>query len=156
MSRIGLKFSQMILHTSTSKMMNNLPFLLVVLHKPTLWPSTFNVYVHVCTAIIQKQLYAWVIASSFAMLLDGPVIWRKMQYSALKITIGLYSGWSLLKTIDFAIIRIFIDPSPSTYRKSTSIRHFEQCNQQLPNLICQNCDGSIKILLDVGNQQHAV
>ena len=23
-------------------MMNNLPFLLVVLHKPTLWPSTFN------------------------------------------------------------------------------------------------------------------
>ena len=23
-------------------------------------------------------------------------------------------------------------------------------------LICQNCDGSIKILLDVGNQQHAV
>ena len=42
------------------------------------------------------------------------------------------------------------------YRKSTSIRHFEQCNQQLPNLICQNCDGSIKILLDVGNQQHAV
>ena len=42
------------------------------------------------------------------------------------------------------------------YRKSTSIRHFEQCNQQLSNLICQNCDGSIKMLLDVGNQQHAV
>ena len=39
---LGWKFSQMILHTSTSKMMNNLPFLLVVLHKPTLWPSTFN------------------------------------------------------------------------------------------------------------------
>ena len=37
------------------------------------------------------------------------------------------------------------------YRKSTIIRHFEQCNQQLSNLICQNCDGSIKILLDVGN-----
>ena len=32
---------------------------------------------------------------------------------------------------------------------------FEQCNQQLSKLICQNCDGSIKILLDVGNQQHA-
>ena len=31
------------------------------------------------------------------------------------------------------------------YRKSTSIRHFEQCNQQLLNLICQNCDGSIKL-----------
>ena len=42
------------------------------------------------------------------------------------------------------------------YRKSTSIRHFEQCNKQLSNPICQNCDGSIKTLLDVGNQQHAV
>ena len=42
------------------------------------------------------------------------------------------------------------------YHKSTSIWHFEQYNQQLSNLICQNCDGSIKILLDVGNQQHAV
>ena len=30
------------------------------------------------------------------------------------------------------------------YRKSTSIRHFEQCNQQLSNLICQNCDGCFK------------
>ena len=37
------------------------------------------------------------------------------------------------------------------YCKNTSIRHFEQCNQQLSNPICQNCDGSIKILLDVGN-----
>ena len=42
------------------------------------------------------------------------------------------------------------------YHNSTSIRHFEKCNQQLSNLICQNCGGSIKILLDVGNQQHAV
>ena len=42
------------------------------------------------------------------------------------------------------------------YQKGTSIQHFEQCDQQLLNLICQNCDGSIKILLDVGNQQHAV
>ena len=41
------------------------------------------------------------------------------------------------------------------YRKSTSIRHVEQCNQSFSNLICQKCDGSIKILLDVGNQQHA-
>ena len=37
------------------------------------------------------------------------------------------------------------------YFKSTSIQHFEHCNQQLSNPICQNCDGSIKILLDVGN-----
>ena len=42
------------------------------------------------------------------------------------------------------------------YRKSTSIWHFEQCNQQLSNLICQSCDGTIKLLLDVGDQQHAV
>ena len=42
------------------------------------------------------------------------------------------------------------------YRKTTSIRHFEEYNQQLSYLICQNCDGSIKILLDVENQQHAV
>ena len=42
------------------------------------------------------------------------------------------------------------------YCKSTSIWHFEQCNQQPSNLISQNCDGSLKILLDVGNQQHAV
>ena len=40
--------------------------------------------------------------------------------------------------------------------KALSIRRFEQCNQQLSNLICQKCDGSIEILLDVGNQQHAV
>ena len=44
----------------------------------------------------------------------------------------------------------------NVYCKNTSIWHFEQCNQQLLNLIFQNCDGSIKILLDVGNQQHAV
>ena len=28
--------------------------------------------------------------------------------------------------------------------------------KQLSNLICQNCDGSIKLLLDVENRQHAV
>ena len=28
--------------------------------------------------------------------------------------------------------------------KEYRIRHFEQCNQRLSNLICQNCDGSIK------------
>ena len=29
-------------------------------------------------------------------------------------------------------------------------------SKQLSNLICQNCDGSIKILLDVGSQQRAL
>ena len=40
MSPFRLKFSQMILHTETSKLMyNNWSFLFVVLHKPTLLPS---------------------------------------------------------------------------------------------------------------------
>ena len=42
MSPFGLKFSQMILHTETSKLMCNLSYLFEVLHKPTLSPSTFN------------------------------------------------------------------------------------------------------------------
>ena len=42
MSLFGLKFSQMILHTETSKLVYNWSFLYVVLHKPTLLPSTFN------------------------------------------------------------------------------------------------------------------
>ena len=43
MSPFGLKFSQMILHTETSKLMYNYwSFIFVVLHKPTLLPSTFN------------------------------------------------------------------------------------------------------------------
>ena len=43
MSPIGLKFSHMILHTETSKLMYNYwSFLFEVLHKPTLLPSTFK------------------------------------------------------------------------------------------------------------------
>ena len=42
MSLFGLKFTQMILHTETSKLMYNWSFLFEVLHKPTLLPSTFN------------------------------------------------------------------------------------------------------------------
>ena len=42
MSPLGLKFSQIILHTETSKLMYNWSFLFLVLHKPTLLPSTFN------------------------------------------------------------------------------------------------------------------
>ena len=42
MSPFGLKFTQMILHTETSKLMYNWSFPFVVLHKPTLLPSTFN------------------------------------------------------------------------------------------------------------------
>ena len=43
MSPFGLTFSQMILHTETSKLMYNWSFLFVVLHKPTLLPNTFKV-----------------------------------------------------------------------------------------------------------------
>ena len=43
MSLFELKFSQMILHTETSKLMYNGSFLFEVLHKPTLLPSTFKV-----------------------------------------------------------------------------------------------------------------
>ena len=43
MSPFGLKFSQMILNTETSKLMYNWSFLFEVLHKPTLLPSTFKV-----------------------------------------------------------------------------------------------------------------
>ena len=42
MTPFGLKFSQMILHTETRKLMYNWSFLFVVLHKPKLLPSTFN------------------------------------------------------------------------------------------------------------------
>ena len=45
MSPFGLKFSQMILHTETSKLMYNWSFLFEVLHKPTLLPSTFKAVV---------------------------------------------------------------------------------------------------------------
>ena len=37
------------------------------------------------TALVQEQVYAWVIASSFVMLLDGMQMWLTMQYSILKI-----------------------------------------------------------------------
>ena len=44
MSPFRLKFSQMILHTKTSKLIYHWSFLFVVLHKPTLLPSTFNLF----------------------------------------------------------------------------------------------------------------
>ena len=50
-SPFGLKFSQMILNTETSNLMYNWSFLLGVLHKPTLLPSTFK-----SKLIIHKQL----------------------------------------------------------------------------------------------------
>ena len=72
MSPFGLKFSQMILHTETSKLMYNWSFLFEVLHKPTLLPSTFNFVftqaiqwwysirvILIVTSLISKLLYSW-------------------------------------------------------------------------------------------------
>ena len=57
MSPFGLKFSQMILHTETSKLMYNWSFLCVVLHKPTLLPSTFNGNItHLQTIVIVLKI----------------------------------------------------------------------------------------------------
>ena len=44
MSPFGYKFSQMILHTEARKLMYIWSFLFVVLHKPTLLPSTFKCF----------------------------------------------------------------------------------------------------------------
>ena len=51
MSPFGLRFSQMILHAETSKLMYNWSFLFVGLHKPTLLPSTFKL---VSSNLLQK------------------------------------------------------------------------------------------------------
>ena len=59
MSPFGLKFSQMILHTKTSKLMYNWSFLFVVLHKPTLLPSTFKLHTLQEHFHTQNYMYFW-------------------------------------------------------------------------------------------------
>ena len=56
MSPFGLKFSQMILPTETSKLMYNRSFFFVVLHKPTLLPSTFKLYYHSDFQVLYERL----------------------------------------------------------------------------------------------------
>ena len=51
MRPFGLKFLQMILDTNTSKRMYNWTFLFVVLHKPTLLPSTFKLSSRQCHCV---------------------------------------------------------------------------------------------------------
>ena len=70
-------------------------------------------------------------------------MWYKNFLTIFKMGYGLFRYLCAIERIQTLFIQ---------YRKSTSIRHFEQCNQSLSNLNCQNCDGSIKVLLDVGNQ----
>ena len=78
MSPFGLKFSQMILHTETSKLMYNWSFLFEVLHKPTLLPSTFN---QRCKSICEKM--SGIIWNAWK---DRPVLFNafKTELKALK------------------------------------------------------------------------
>ena len=62
-SPFGLKFSQMILHTETSKLMYNLSFLFVVLHKPTLLPSTFNSIILIISTLILTRMIMMIFKS---------------------------------------------------------------------------------------------
>ena len=64
MSLFGLKFSQMILHTETSKLMYNWSFLFEVLHKPTFLPSTF------------KRVYS---LDLMICCIDWTCFWRKVD-----------------------------------------------------------------------------
>ena len=57
MSPFGLKFSQIILHTETSKLMYNWSFLFEVLHKPTLLPSTFNFWMSKLGGVLIELVY---------------------------------------------------------------------------------------------------
>ena len=41
-------------------------------------------YFKPCTGLVQEQVYAWVIASSFVMLLEAPKVWRTKWYNILK------------------------------------------------------------------------
>ena len=38
----------------------------------------------VCTALVLEQVYTWVIASSFVMLLEAPQVWRMKRYNVLE------------------------------------------------------------------------
>ena len=67
-SPFGLKFSQMILHTETSKLVYNWSFLFVVLHKPTLLPSTFNTNSSTKTTFVININLDQTIADNFAQI----------------------------------------------------------------------------------------
>ena len=79
MSLFGLKLSQMILHTETSKLICNWSFLFVVLHKPTLLPSTFNIF------LTHSLTYFW-------LLLIQNKNWKTIQNSQGNATLIQYQG----------------------------------------------------------------
>ena len=70
MSPFGLKFSQMILHTETSKLVYNWSFLFEVLHKPTLLPSTFKLFLKMFNIIN----FRWTLKEKIALYLKQNAI----------------------------------------------------------------------------------
>ena len=45
---------------------------------------TKDVYLKLCTALVEKQVFTWVTASSFVMLLEASQVWRMKRYNVLK------------------------------------------------------------------------
>ena len=100
MSLFGLKFSQMILHTETSKLMYNWSFLFVVLHKPTLLPSTFNAGLH----------DSWIWFSSTKKEKEKnkvvlSIFHKTMHYKLIKISFMNVSGLVAFAVISLAKVR---------------------------------------------------
>ena len=103
MSPFGLKFSQMILHSETSKLMYNWSFLFVVLHKPTLLPSTFKLV----------MLHEWKFFFSSA---------RTEPYTAkLVVNVDLFFGWGWGRGV--ACQPTCLPSAPSGF---WSLRHWKQ------------------------------
>ena len=85
MSPFGLKFSQMILHTETSKLMYNWSFLFVVLHKPTLLPSTFNIKLAILNAHFSITLFHFICTFSQLDLHVDELVCSKVSFYLISI-----------------------------------------------------------------------
>ena len=109
MSPFVLKFSQMILHTETSKLMYNWSFLFEVLHKPTLLPSTFN-------ALSLHTYFDHRCMKTF-----GP--------NCISVKICVFSHQILE-----SIFRFFMYPIKLPTRKSKFYKWFQRLKQK-----CRNC-----------------
>ena len=73
MSPFRLEFSQMILHTETSKLVYNWSFLFVVLHKPTLLPSTFNRTIDINRSSMANRVLR-------KLAINRNPLWNRAQY----------------------------------------------------------------------------
>ena len=93
----GLKFSQMILHTETSKLMYNWYFLFVVLHKPTLLPSTFK------RLIIITQWGHWIILSTCISLQVqvGFKIYRESYSQYINVSKAMFKYGCVLRECQY-------------------------------------------------------